>query len=177
MAYWVGFLMADGNIYNNIIGIFLNTQDIGHLEKFRKFIGGTQQIYKYKTRPACSYQFQSNYMVQKLALLGIVPNKSCIEKPPDCFLDNRHFWRGMIDGDGWVTSTRLGLCGSYETIKQFAAFIEQNIVKHSCHPCKSKSIFQIRFRGDKAKRIVTELYSKQTIALDRKEEKAQIWMV
>lgn len=37
--YWIGFIMADGNIINNRLRLRLSCKDKEHLEKFANFIG------------------------------------------------------------------------------------------------------------------------------------------
>ena len=43
-AYWLGFLTADGSIWGEKIQIGLATKDIGHLEKFKKFLNSSNKI-------------------------------------------------------------------------------------------------------------------------------------
>lgn len=177
-AYWIGFILADGNIYHppkrsKQLNIGLAKRDWEHLEKFKKFIGSNKKLYYGKDGVFIS--FYSNRIVKKLAEYGVVPRKSKIVKVPEQLKDNRHFWRGMVDGDGWVTFTdkgypTFGLCGTYDVVSGFRDFINSmlraqrdlKIYHHSQYCC------QISYTGSYVRNLLHIIYPFNCLCLERK---------
>jgi hypothetical protein len=176
-AYWIGFLLADGNIYHpkkrsKQLNIGLADRDWEHLEKFKKFIGSNKPLYYNKDGVFLS--IYSNRIVEKLAEYGIIPKKSKIAKVPDILKNDRHFWRGMIDGDGWVTLAKtgypiVGLCGTIEVITNFMNFVGKRVVIL----LKGDNFGQLKYDCTSAKILVKKLYDNATIFLRRKHNKYQ----
>ena len=173
-AYWIGFILADGNVYHppkrsKQLNIGLAEKDWEHLEKFKKFVGSDKQLYYNKGGVFLS--IYSNRIVEKLAEYGIVPRKSKIAKVPDTLKDNRHFWRGMIDGDGWVNHSLLGLCGTFDVILCFKEFI--NSISKSSHDNKiqrkTQCCWQISYAGKYVSCLLNIFYPIDCIALERKK--------
>ena len=148
MAYWIGFLTADGYIgrRNNghlSVELHLGEKDKEHIKKFARFLEMPeneidQHIKKSVggayTKDNVVYRFSvfSNEMALDLAKYGIVRNKSLKEKP--YIFNNKkleiNYIRGLIDGDGFVSSpkskeNRLGLCGSKEICSYVSNFFKQ----------------------------------------------------
>ena len=87
---------------------------------------------------------------------------------------NRHLVRGLWDGDGSILvdkQNRIGasLVGSKKIIEQVRDFINDSIEINS-KVTKNRSIFRIRYNGQKAKSVVDFLYSGSNIYLDRKKD-------
>lgn len=103
-AYWLGFLAADGSISKYSLSLELNNKDIKQIENFRYFIKSNYQIKP--TRKNCSrLRVNSVILNQSLIALGIHPNKtSDVQTPPLQSKLLQHFYRGVFDGDGWITS-------------------------------------------------------------------------
>jgi len=127
-AYWLGFLMADGAVNGNQVCLSVASIDGEHIHKFRRAIGSEHAI----VRVNCNGKEQvritvtSKALIADLRLLGVTERKSFTATPPsiDACLE-RHFWRGMVDGDGYITKFadgrwRLGLVGSRATLERFA---------------------------------------------------------
>lgn len=174
--YWLGFLMADGCVTNKTVIIGLNPKDKEHLEKFKKFAGGSQDIYFNPNGKSCSFAFRSQKIIDILNNYNIVPCKSLIATPHLSCINNRHFWRGMIDGDGWISSDGrypiLGLCGSYNVIDRFCEYVN-NIVRNNANIRKMRNIWTTTFVGRQAIALIYELYNGSLIFLDRKAAKAK----
>ena len=108
----MGFLYADGNISStgNRLEIHLAIKDLGHLEKFRKFLKLETEIRSgidSKGYEFCHLSIRNKHLWETLNDLGCVPNKSLILKFPrfSIFKGNvqeliLHFIRGYVDGDG-----------------------------------------------------------------------------
>lgn len=106
-AYWLGFIAADGCIYNNSnawrLQINLKGSDKEHLEKFQASIGSTYKIAEKTVGKSnvCQLKVNSKAMCFNLIELGIVERKSLEVKMPKISNDLiRHFIRGYFDGDG-----------------------------------------------------------------------------
>lgn len=106
-AYWLGFIAADGCIYNNSnawrLQINLKGSDKKHLEQFQKALGSNYKISE-KTvgkSEVCQLKINSKILCFDLINLGIIERKSLEVKMPNLKEDMiRHFIRGYFDGDG-----------------------------------------------------------------------------
>ncbi len=180
-AYWIGFLLADGNVYHpkkrsRQLNLGLAEKDWEHLEKFKKFIGSNKKLYYNKGGVFVS--FYSNRIVEKLAEYGIVLRKSKIAKVPGQLKNNRHFWRGMIDGDGWVTFSKdgypiVGLCGTISIVSDFVDFVGK-LSTTTYQRNKKKNFCEVRYGCTTAKIVTKRLYDNSCISLQRKYEKYQM---
>ena len=65
-AYWLGFLAADGNIYNHKISLGLKEEDESHLQKFKLALGVSYPITKKKNKPFYTIQISSKKMASDL---------------------------------------------------------------------------------------------------------------
>lgn len=193
-AYWLGFIMADGCLHGKescmTLEIGLMSQDIGHLYKFREFIQSDHPVkicwkmnlgVKY---PVARIMFRAPRLVPVLAKYNIVPRKSTKEIAPDCLLDNPHFWRGVIDGDGSIMTEPhydptknkayvLSLVGSSTLVEQFREFCMKNsTTKANCYKHPTKNGYYFTITGAPAFSIISCLYKDATVYLDRKYQKA-----
>lgn len=106
-AYWLGFIAADGCVYNNSkawrLQINLKGSDKEHLELFQSSIGSTYKVIE-KTvgkSDVCQLKINSKIMCFDLIELGIIERKSLQVKMPEMKKNFvRHFIRGYFDGDG-----------------------------------------------------------------------------
>lgn len=178
-AYWIGFLYADGCIFNNQIKITLQERDIEHLEKFNTFLEGNLNIRYVKSTKAYTVGFSSKYMVERLKSFGIYQNKTFSCVPPTLLEFNIDFWRGVIDGDGHLGISngcgkdkrirpRLELCGNYATVVGFKVFIDTQIENFINVISRHSSIYKIQSSGNKAFKIARLLYDNAEVFLDRK---------
>jgi hypothetical protein len=180
-AYWVGMLITDGCIVGNgrRVKLSLQVRDIPTLERFKSFVRTTAPVGKPHIGSA-TVRFSSPYMCRRLAELNVVPRKSMIAQAPEILLDNRHFWRGVIDGDGSVlpnplTSPRLSLCGasSAPLLKQFQSACAKRLGKkhsHNIRPDKPR-VADLILYGEPALIIGHWLYSgctPESPAMERK---------
>lgn len=180
-AYWIGFLMADGSINDKnggaaSIQISLQRRDRFQLEKFKNFLKSEHPIFEYKNKEISHFGIRSNRLVNKLSEYGVVPRKSFIASPPNCIEFNRHFWRGIIDGDGSVSErskyATINLTGSLEIIKGFIAYVKFIGIGTNSVPIKTRNVWCINFVAKSARLIIQNLYDKANISLERKQIKA-----
>ena len=118
VAYWIGFIAADGTIVNNTLSFMLSKRDEEMLLKFLKFCKSDYKIH-YNTSyyigkdevkhefDAVNLKITSDIIVQDLSKYGVVPNKKNLEIPFIEFIPDKYkldFIVGYFDGDGSVTN-------------------------------------------------------------------------
>lgn len=104
-AYWLGFIMADGNVYKNRLSIELGSVDENHLKKFIKDIEAQNLEIKHrKNRSTCIVSIVSKELVEDLIKLGVVYNKTKNAIMPNLKKELvPSFIRGYFDGNGYIT--------------------------------------------------------------------------
>ncbi len=189
--YWIGYLMADGNVFENGRGrlITLLSDDIEHIDKFRSFLKSSHPIRfrlrKLTGRRSAVLAFSSRQIAIALARFGVVERKSLTAKVIGGLEMDRDFWRGVIDGDGSIGHTGpqkgyphlqypcVQLTGSRMIVEQFLAFVRSISPDCRCSPRHSRSVFCCGVAGRHATATLRRLYGGCTVALDRKNAKAQ----
>ncbi len=188
-AYWLGFLTADGKIGDDHIKLALQERDAAHLYKFTASLRSNHPVvlrestFQGKTHPYAVVWIGSTRLVTALKRLGVGERKSFTVRPceyvPDHLLS--HYWRGVFDGDGYITrkGSRLfgarqwivGLVGNREIVSGFETFMQQCLDwKARIELDKPSSrIFKVRYNGVALPQAVLRvLYSDATIFLKRK---------
>ena len=181
VAYWLGFIAADGCVMNRpgkrILSIELSEKDESHLLKFKKDMEYTGPLYYKKARidggnSSVHLQLCSPKLILDLIKHGIVERKSLILEPPLWLRKDliRHWIRGLFDGDGSVSSVRDGhIRGQFFGTENVIRFIVKNIpgtktvTRH-----KDCNGFYHSFLANK--KMYNYLYYQASIYLARKEE-------
>ena len=186
-AYWIGFLMADGCVWHrngtSYLNLHLSSVDEAHVVKFRDFLKSTHPITKmaggaigkYVSHENVQFTVASRQIVSALSRYGIVPKKSLIAKVSG-LERNKHFWRGVIDGDGCISFKKqegnipvLTLVGSFALLDQFRIFVKQLEPDYSYKIKKPNSIYRFELVGSPAIRVINFLYANSNIFLSRKQ--------
>lgn len=186
-AYWLGFIMADGCVFNNSLRIELHRRDRSHLEKFKSFIQFSGEI-KDSHKDCCLIELTHPFLVQDLLQYGIIPNKSKFGKFPQNIPEHllKHYIRGLIDGDGWITKHKNKSSFTYEF--GFSSGVE-DVMNHVCNclyqyigkTCgtrshrkrENQSCYQIIIGGRlQSQKLAKVLYENTTVYLDRKYDMA-----
>ena len=132
-AYWLGFIMADGNvsITNNQYSLKLHLQyrDRCMIERMLEDLDCSNAILDKNTlfKPTGKYHrstyvsITSKRLVESLIKLGVTPNKTGKERLPEIKNDlKRHFIRGFFDGDGIACYTEnskgAGFVSNYDML-------------------------------------------------------------
>lgn len=180
-AYWIGFLMADGNVSecdgrSPALQLGIQMVDIDHLKNFRKFLSSTHKIHV-DNKHICHLSIRSRRLVHTLQQYGIVPRKSLTAKVVG-LESNRHFWRGVVDGDGTMGSYKvksspnsiptIALYGSENLLTQFVSFIKNIIPRYAGSARPLGNIFVVRTTGPIAVEIIHHLYRDCQTTLHRK---------
>ena len=118
--------------------------------------------------------FSSKRIVNKLKELGFTNRKTYDIIPHPLLKGSRDFWRGVVDGDGWVYRTKvkcIGLSGHINTITELLTFLNLNGVDTKTNPYKDKKkeyLWTCDLHSIKAERTANLLYKDSTIYLERK---------
>lgn len=182
-AYFAGLLLADGNISTKgKISIGLQSNDRHILESMKDELGLPTNISDFVRKTgekSSTLSFNVIGISESLFKLGMFPNKSLKEIAPVRFIENRHFWRGMIDGDGSVgiqtnKSARVYLCGSKEVCSQFLDYCKKIVPEINTEVKVSKGdLHRVSVSGIKAAKVLRVLYGDSEFFLNRKLKKAQ----
>jgi hypothetical protein len=179
-AYWAGFLQADGCIhetrYAPSIRLLLSAADLDHVNQFRVFLKGSRPVTvgtrstNFGTQHYAAFTVASHRLVNDLRTLGIGPGSHSVA--PTLAM-NRHFWRGVVDGDGWIGisgTPRFSLAAHRPLLLQFLTFCEETCGLHipKSRIEQIKGIHQLRAGGLAAVRIIHALYSDAPVVLERK---------
>lgn len=190
--YWGGFILADGCLSNVKasgacrLSMGLQERDKAHVEKFRDFLQTHNKLtYAPPNEKGKGGGGQwrlavgSAYWIEELAPFGVYPRKTNTAEIPEAFVYDRDYWRGVIDGDGWLGlypkrdkfQAFLGVCGSHGVCKGFETLakhlVPQRVVTWKK---RTETYAEVSIRGDAAAEIVFWLYSGSNIYLDRKYE-------
>jgi hypothetical protein len=191
-AYILGFFYADGNVsvdkYNIQLGI--QARDVEILEKMKEEFGSDCKLFlqersknNYKHQDIITLQIHSKYMHNSLAQWGIVPQKTHGIIYPN-FLNNdlnRHFLRGVMDGDGCIHGTELSsgrrcraidICGTENFCIGAKEIIEKElgihcsiIVTNQDHPDTKKLVISGIYQS---KKFLDWIYEDANMYLTRK---------
>jgi len=178
-VYWIGFLAADGWISENkVIGLSLQERDVEHVRVWAETIGALAR--KHGERKEWDVQFKSTKMYDDLVRWGFTVNKSK-EFDPGKILKKieqglvRHFWRGMVDGDGTIPvmirygnrRDSLELCGTEAVCRGFKDFCVKN--GENANMRLVGNIWNATVNGKSARKMLGVLYDDCNIYLKRKK--------
>lgn len=138
-AYFYGWLLSDGCLretkYAHTVTIQLQRGDISVLESLEAYLGLEKGRVKVrerydkrtdKTYSSCNMSFQYAPITERLMGYGLSPRKSTLEFAPPEFSMNRHFWRGVLEGDGYLSKlgscTKMQICGSEILCNQWFSY-------------------------------------------------------
>lgn len=117
-AYWLGFIYADGNIFNGALNIEVKYDDEEILHSFIKDFNSNISLtqrerditfngYSYHTHTSL-IRIYCKEVCKQLVEHGIVPNKTYRPEYPRCSQYFWHFVRGFLDGDGCLHVDKNG---------------------------------------------------------------------
>ena len=191
-AYFYGLILADGCLSKNksgdynCVSIGLKSTDSYILQNLLDYIGSDNKVRSYerydnrtcKTYNVSSVSFNDVKVTSRLVEQGLSARKSANEVlPKDTLVNSRHFWRGLVDGDGCLrikgNHFLLNLVGSYAVTKGLVDYAKSNFVlKTERTPYDRKNLFSITFTGSDARKLAKLLYCESNIHLTRKYDKA-----
>ena len=189
-AYWLGFLLTDGCVSRKAeIIIALKGIDAGHLALWRATVGSKRRITKSgkvktfnKSRwfyKSARFVIKSNQMAADLFNLGVIPAKTGRTIYPEGIPEKLEadFWRGAVDGDGWLCRTKsgkrrqlvLGLTGDLPVLQAFQKFVVKYIpTKASIRRNGAKTLLKFQVTDSFAFTMAEILYGDAPVFLKRK---------
>lgn len=181
-AYWLGMLVADGNIDDTgnkyCIRLTLKEEDEYLICALKKDLKSEATIYKDKYKRN-TIRVWSKKMFNDLLKLGIVPKKTGKEVFPS-IPDNliHHFVRGFFDGDGTIFTRKnrqrhkgtIGFCCQNEKFIQDLIYIINKkcgvLLTYNYH---KGNVFESKTESkEKCLNIINFMYKDATIAMLRK---------
>jgi hypothetical protein len=186
--------MADGCVHRAkpgsraaLLVLGLSECDRSHIEKLRTFLSSDHPIRTRKagqgyetSKSACYLTISSRQITDDLGHYGVAPRKSKTAEVKH-LETNRHFWRGVIDGDGSLSATRNGgkeyptlqLCGAQPLMRQFVAYVHGLVPNWKGGVRVHKQIFAVGLVSSAALAMIRDLYRPGDVALERKAERAR----
>lgn len=134
-AYWLGFIYADGNLYNSALQIGLNNIDKDHLVKFQQDIKSNHPLYK--DRNCVKLIIRNEELFKDLQKLGLTEKKSLTLKFPSIHIVPAEFVNsfmlGYFDGDGSIFTTNqktwgFSVISTFEFCQQFQKILINNFI-------------------------------------------------
>lgn len=197
-SYWAGFLFADGHITSPSTGsrqlvLRLKISDREHIEGFRGFLQSTHKVtvvrhlVKQRTHLSVGLSVTSSVLADRLIDVGMTNSRVTPRVASPELAGSKHFWRGVVDGDGHLGSRNLprgrhghalSVVGDQELMEQFRGFVKSTIgFLPNVNP--HKSIYVIQVAEHKALQLAHILYGDCLVdgspALDRKLKIAERW--
>ena len=189
-AYFLGLLIADGNVFKDDTGrqasisITLDLEDEYMLLKFKEILNANTSV-SYDGRGCGQIAVRSNIMANDLAKYGVIPRKSLLTYLPK-INDNlmNHLIRGILDGDGSIRAEQtnknnkfahyIGFCGTHQLMSDISNYC--NMLKLNTIPkvynYSDKELSDIKIQSKNDMYIFGEwLYKDATIYLKRKKDK------
>lgn len=184
-AYFLGFLMADGNIHENKMCLSLHKQDEHILHSFKNSMNSEHPIHKHKKNQVRFY-VRSKQICADLIELGCTKKKSLTLELKDNIIPDdlfHHFVRGYFDGDGSISYSKKGdfLRWNWELAgtKQLLTKIQEklDVLNLSFQEIRQfEKIFKLRVSKTKTnelKKLYDYLYQDASLFLIRKKKKME----
>lgn len=189
-AYFLGFFFADGNTSKNkkTISIEASYTDVNILEKLKllfyyegdKNLRSNSLLRDKKVIKTYILNIHSKKINQRMVELGAEPNKTFKIKYPNIDPSlNRHFIRGLFDGDGGfyfseTSSASFQITSTNQILESVRSVLEQEcnieFSEKSIHSVGN--VFNFGFTGAiKIEKILDYFYKDSSIYLDRKYNK------
>ena len=188
-SYFIGLLLTDGSViirkkrpdspgsYCIALSTAEDSADI--LEEYRRFLGTDAPVAVSPARreghqPHHKVCVHSKHMAEVLATYGVVPNKTSTKYADDRLKDNRHFWRGVLDGDGCVRTNFVVLGGTSKDLivawADYARRITGDRSKVTTRELPSGKIeYKFGIFGPKSKTLYQEVYTSHSVSMKRKQ--------
>lgn len=178
--YFLGLLATDGCITNNSVVLDFSEENKELLDYWNEFLGNkcniTVSIHKVFKVPQYRITFRNEEVCKYLETFGIIPNKTF-----NLTLKyiNWDIIRGIIDGDGCISSSNQGSTiriGITSGCKKFLEQIQQFYIKHSItsylHERNINPTYDLYvYNTNDVIKIYNNLYSNAHFFLKRKEMK------
>lgn len=174
-AYVLGFFQADGYVSHRRVSITLQRGDEAILEQIKAFFD-TERPLRQTASPfgaGISLDISSVKLASAFHRWGIKSPKSHIAHVHPDLRFNRHYWRGIVDGDGTLCVAGddrriLRVVGSEAVCRHFLEYCQAHHCGLNVNVCRNKGIFSVGLSGREAIHIAYLLYSNAEMYLPRK---------
>lgn len=184
-SYWLGMIIADGNIYNsntnkNQFELKLSSKDSKHIflfaeainfpkEKVRSSSAKRQETDTYYT----SLRVYNKYFCDSLSKYGIIPRKTGHEILPNIKPElSPDLIRGLWDGDGHIDFDRIDFAtASFEMMYSMSSWLCNRSIHYSIQPVdrkKEKILFRIVISKQSWNDFINIVYYPGCYGLERK---------
>jgi hypothetical protein len=192
-SYYIGVLMADGFVNTRrkcpVVELSMALCDRELVDGLNSYLGGNQKVsVRVQTKKTSAGQqdqaricFGSRDVVENLMRCGVLPRKTFTAEADNCVANDRHFWRGMIDGDGCINFSlkngrpypRIVFGGGRRIVEQFIDFVKTVCPEHRAIAVRNKHVVggelvSVAVAGRNAKRLAEVLYADAPVSLSRK---------
>ena len=188
VAYWLGFIFADGCVFTRrngrewLLQVKLQRGDEGHLERLRSDLRYTGPI-KYPVEDAAALCIYCRELCQDLVRLGIIPNKT--KKGisiPEEWLEGLElpFAQGLFDANGSISEDKNGVKIGISGPRGIASWFRTQVAIHvrasaRGHMTDRSPCFEVAWHGNRiGPEILSWLYQDSgTPRLIRKAQRAK----
>ena len=185
-AWCLGIMFSDGNVSSERDLMSITMADLDVLEKFKSSIQSQSPIRLVKSRKLNHKQlyrldFTSSSIKSRLIELGCIPNKSLTVTYPE-LIDgmDRHFIRGVFDGDGCISVTKTGrrlfIIGTLDIVTVIGTKLPERIKFRISRDNSTKSAYTLRVSNTSYVDMYDYLYLGATIYMDRKYYKFKTYI-
>ena len=190
-AYFLGLLIADGNVFKDNTGrqasisITLDLKDEYMLQKFKEILQANTSI-GHDGRGCGQIAIRSNIMAEDLAKYGVIPRKSYYTYLPE--IPNQYMWhvlRGIFDGDGSILAKpspnkdghnrflhSISFCGTHKLMEDISNYLYENLAfkqKPTVYDYKDRQLSELKIQNvNDIYLFGTSMYKGATIFLNRK---------
>jgi hypothetical protein len=193
-AYVLGFIYADGCVYNNYLSIWLSDKDIEILKFIKKELDYEGKIYshhsKVKNKKYVGISISSKKIVNDLIKLGVVRNKTYDAKELPIYKNEYEsaFLLGFFDGDGSIYSNdnrgyaeyTVSFSCNKSVLKEIKGILVNYKISSSNirHRHNNDESCMLEIRGNKnIEKIYNLFYSNTEFYLKRKKERFNNFML
>ena len=168
-AYFIGLLIADGNVFKYTdnsnrqasISVTLAEEDSYILYKFKEELNSKTALIADKRRDsiANTFAFRSNKIADDLAKYSIIPNKTFhtyLPEVPEQYMSD--LIRGILDGDGSIRCKQggkenrnrffhyIGFCGTHKLMQDISDYLSDKLnlnVRPKVYDYKDRNLSEI----------------------------------
>ena len=188
-AYFLGLLISDGNVFvcgdgnrQASISITQAESDAYILKRFLEEVRSNTTI-GHDGRGTCQATIRSNIMAHSLSSYGVVPEKTLTAYLPiieDQYM--QHLIRGILDGDGSITSTltsrnkhkhAISFCGTHQLMEGISQYISlvTGATRAKVYDYSDRHLSEIKWQSVSDVLLVGDwIYRDATIFLERKRK-------
>ncbi|MFI5844339.1 hypothetical protein ACIA8K_32050 [Catenuloplanes sp. NPDC051500] len=175
-AYWCGWFAVAGRWDASRVTVEFAERDRGHLARFNVFAGLVSP-----NDPAAGYVGVRGFgRLLRLTISSARMADDLELSTGGRLMDDRHFWRGVVDGAGWAGlvngAPRLQVIGSLKLVNGLIYFLKRNGVMVFAQPRPIKLQYRVQLSGRTATAAADVLYRQSSSSLSRRRVVVDEWL-